>query len=137
MAPPWPSSAVQITVDGDTSTNDTVIGLASGTAGGEGAGAGTGPLVRGLLRLCGRWQPGPCALRLPPLDLSSRPAGCKTYNTVRCINSALEPGSLPAPCSDQRPCQPRGAEAGGSAYGAAAGQPRCRLPGRAGASKGR
>jgi glutamate N-acetyltransferase/amino-acid N-acetyltransferase len=27
----------QITVDGDTSTNDTVIGLASGMAGGEGA----------------------------------------------------------------------------------------------------
>ena len=26
----------QITVDGDTSTNDTVIGLASGLAGGEG-----------------------------------------------------------------------------------------------------
>jgi glutamate N-acetyltransferase/amino-acid N-acetyltransferase len=26
----------QITVDGDTSTNDTVIGLASGMAGGEG-----------------------------------------------------------------------------------------------------
>lgn len=45
----------QITVDGDTSTNDTVIGLASGLAGGEGRSGQGGRAVkcRACLHLAG------------------------------------------------------------------------------------
>lgn len=106
----------QITVDGDTSTNDTVIGLASGLAGGAG-----GWTCSGWVPLEGAWcGPGQVSWLLP----SGRPQPPHLSFFSR---QWLPITHFPPPllCSDQRPRLARGPEAGGGGHRVTAGGHLC------------